>query len=267
MRETFSDVLVGTIVNMTGRLMDVVPKLAAMGLLVGLGALGAWAVTGIARAALRAAGFDRAAVRWGLWALLLRGGVRRRPSEVLAGALGGATFAFAGLVVLDAVEFPGAGSVTSVILGLLPRALGAAVVTILGFLGGRLGAFGVRLIWARWGWDHADLASGTAAWTVRVVAAGFALAVLGVPPIVILIAPAVPVGLTLLGATLGAAQVARTLGQRAARRWLQSLLLSGRAASPRMPDRAEEPEPAVAGLPRSEGIGVKGFPRFRPSED
>src|SRR3989304_2225103 len=55
--EPFSDVLVGSLANMTGRLLEVVPRLLAFGVFVGLGALGAWAVAGLAQTLLRAAGF------------------------------------------------------------------------------------------------------------------------------------------------------------------------------------------------------------------
>src|SRR5574341_177051 len=114
MREPFSDVLVGSLANMTGRLLEMVPRLAAFGVFVGLGALWAWTMTGIIQALLRAAQFDRAAIRWGLWRLLQMGGIRRAPSAVLAGVVGAAIFGLAALLALDAVEAPGAGSVTGI---------------------------------------------------------------------------------------------------------------------------------------------------------
>jgi hypothetical protein len=164
MREPFADVLVGALVNMTGRVMEVVPRLCALGLLVGLGAAGAWAVAGLAQAALRAARFDRAAVRWGLWRVLQAGGVRRYPAEAAGRLLGAGIFVLVALLALDAVEMPGAGPLAAASLSFLPRAVGGILVGVLGVLVGRACEFGVRLAWARGGWRSADLAATAARW-------------------------------------------------------------------------------------------------------
>src|SRR5574341_618632 len=156
MREPFSDVLVGSLANMTGRLLEMVPRLAAFGVFVGLGALWAWTMTGIIQALLRAAQFDRAAIRWGLWRLLQMGGIRRAPSAVLAGGLG------------------------------------ACLLIVLGVLAGRLAEFAARLIWARRAWKNPDLAGVAARWGGRAAGAGFALALLGAPPMALWVAVAVP---------------------------------------------------------------------------
>lgn len=254
MRESFDDILVGALVNVTARLADVAPKLSALGLFVGLGAMAAWAVAGVAHAALRAAGFDRAADRSGLRRVIQAGGIRRSPAEALAGALGAAIFALAALLALDAVEVPGATSVTGMILGFLPLVLGGALLIILGFLGSRLAAFGARVAWARCGSSRADLAGQVAAWIVGAVACGLALALVGVPPLALLIALAIPLGVIFLGATLGIAQVARDLAQRAAARWV-------RAPSP--PAQVTSPQPAHPEIPAAAGAP----PRTRFTSD
>ena len=106
MRAPLADALVRALVNVKGRLLEVLPRLSALGLFVGPGAVAAWAVAGLAQAALRAADPDRAAIRWGLWRNLLAGGIRRSPAGVLAGALGAVTSALAALLALDAVGTP-----------------------------------------------------------------------------------------------------------------------------------------------------------------
>ncbi len=228
MREPFADVLVGAMVNVTGRLLDVLPRLAALGLFVGFGALGAWAVSGMAQALLRAGNFDRVALRWGLWRALQAGGIRRSPSDVVGGLLGAATFALAALLALDAVETPGTGSITSAILGFLPRGLAGMLLAVLGGFAGRICEFGVRLVWARLAWKNPDLAGRGTRWAAWAVALGFALAVLGVPPVAMLAAAALPFAGMGLGATLGLAQVARVVARRAASRWVRSLSPSAR---------------------------------------
>lgn len=267
MREPFSDVLVGSLANMTGRLLEVVPRLAAFGVFVGLGALWAWALAGIVQALLRAAQFDRAAIRWGLWRLLQMGGIRRSPSAVLAGVVGAAIFGLAALLALDAVEAPGAGSVTGIVLGFLPRGLGACLLIILGVLAGRLGEFAARLIWARRAWKNPDLAGVAARWGVRAAGAGFALALVGAPPMALLVAVAVPGSGVLLGFTLGIAQAARAVAHRAAIRWVRSLA-PGAAASQATIDEHPEGEPvAAANGPEPLGGRLQAFAHFRASKD
>ena len=233
MREPFADVLVGALVNITSRVLEVAPKLTTFGLLVGCGALGAWALAGLAQAVLRAADFDRAAIRWGLWRLLQAGGIQRSPSAAVGGALGAAFFALAALLALDGVEVPGAGSVTSMLLKFLPQGLGGILVMVLGVLAGRVGEFGVRLIWARRGWTHGELAARGARWGVRTLAAGIALVAVGVPLVALFLAAAVPLAGVSLGAALGIAQVARSVAHDAATRWLRSL-----PATAHMPQRS-----------------------------
>jgi hypothetical protein len=267
MREPFSDVLVGALVNMTGRLLDVVPRLSALGLLVGLGAAGAWAVAGLTEAALRAVRFDQAAVRWGLWRLLQAGGVRRYPAEAAGETLGVVTFVFAALLALDAVEMPGVGPLAAAILAFLPRGVGGILVGVLGVLLGRVCEFGVRLAWARGGWRAADLAATVARWGARAGAAGCALAAMGVPPIALLIAPAVPLGVICLGASLGLAQGAHAVAWRAANRWLRTLSPPGEPVSSPGPAQLEGADPAAGDLREPAGVRPEAFPPFNPARD
>ncbi len=249
MREPFADVLVGALVNITSRVLEVAPKLTTFGLLVGCGALGAWALTGLAQAALRAADFDRAAIRWGLWRLLQAGGIQRSPSAVVGGTFGAAFFAGAALLALDGVEVPGAGSVTSMLLGFLPRGLGSILVMVLGVLAGRVGEVGVRLIWARRGWTHGELAARGARWGVRAVAAGIALVAMGVPLVAIFVAASVPLAGVLLGATLGIAQVARSVAHQVAARWVHTL-----SPTPHVRQRSGPVHATTTGISEESGL-------------
>ena len=267
MREPFSDVLVGSLANMTGRLLEVVPRLLAFGVFVGLGALGAWAVAGLAQTLLRAADFDRASIRWGLWRLLQIGGIRRRPSAVLAGVLGGATFGMAALLALDAVEAPGAGSATGVILGFLPRGLGGCLLIALGVLAGRMGEIAARLLWAGQGWKNPDLAGVAARWGGRAAGAGLALALVGVPPMALLAAVAVPGGAVLLGFTFGIARAAHAVAHRAATRWAHSLAPSAAAPGPAGADEARQPAAPAANGPEPVGGRVEFFAHLHQSAD
>jgi hypothetical protein len=267
MRESFADVLVGALANMTGRLLDVVPRLCALGLLMGLGGAGAWAVAGLAQAALRAARFDRAAVRWGLWRLLQTGGVRRYPSETAGGVLGVGIFALIALLALDAVEMPGAGPLAAATLAFLPRAIGGILVGVLGIFVGRACEFGVRLAWARGGRRSTELAAAVARWAVRAGAVGCALAALGIPPLFLLLAAAVPLAAAALGAALGLAQAVHAPARRAASRWLDSFAPPGEGIPVRAPAPAGRPVPEAADVPDPIAAGVEAFARFTPSRD
>ncbi len=267
MREPFDDVLVGALVNMTGRLMDVVPRLSALGLLVGLGAAGAWAVAGLAQAALRAARFDRAAVRWGLWRLLQAGGVRRYPAEAAGGVLGAGIFAVVALLALDAVEMPGAGPLAAAALAFLPRAMGGILVGVLGIFLARACEFGVRLAWARGGWPSADLAAGAARWAARGGAAGCALAAMGVPPVVLLLVAAAPLAAAALGAALGLAQAVHPPARRAASRWLEKVAPPGQRIPMRAPAQAGRAVAEAGEVPDPVPAGVETLARFTPSRD
>ena len=267
MREPFGDVLVGAMVNVTGRLLEVLPRLTALGLFVGLGALGAWAVAGMAQALLRAANFDRAAIRWGVWRTLQAGGIRRSPSDLVGGVLGAATFTLAALLALDAVETPGAGSITGAILGFLPRGVAGMLLVVLGVLAGRVCEFGVRLVWGRLAWKNPDRAGKGTRWAVGAVAWGFALTVMGVPLLAVLVAAAFPLAGICLRATFGIAQVAHALTRRAASRWLRSFSAPWEVREERASACSEAPAAPAADAPEPAGAGLKALARFRSSLD
>jgi len=120
--------------NMGITLKAVVPSVLAMLTLLVLGLLVGWVAGGLLGRALRALDFDRRSGAWGVGTALARAGIARTPTEVVRLVVFWSVFAVFATMSIDALAIPGAPGATGLLMLLLPRALSAALILVVGWL-------------------------------------------------------------------------------------------------------------------------------------
>jgi hypothetical protein len=196
--------------------------LAILLVLVAAGLLLAWAAARVTGRLARALDVDRRAEGLGL-GLPRRGGLARRPSELLALAVfWGLTLLFLALAV-DALDLPGTGRITTLILVWLPTVIGAALIFLVGWLLANFMAQGILIAAVNAGMPGGRLLARAVRWGVLLFAGATAITHLGVAKEMVLVA----FGLVFGGLVLAASLAFGLGGRHLAREILERRLRGG----------------------------------------
>jgi hypothetical protein len=133
-REVLTDVIHKTLSGFGERLAAFAPNLLAMIVILGVGVVAASVLRVVVGFALRRLGFDHFAERAGFQVILEKGGIKTRPSNVVALALAWAVFASFVLLGIGALNLDIAMGLVSQAFTYLPQVMIAVVVLILGAL-------------------------------------------------------------------------------------------------------------------------------------
>ncbi|HET7877060.1 MAG TPA: hypothetical protein VFN71_16170 [Methylomirabilota bacterium] len=134
MAEIVSNLVWTALRGLSARMAAVLPSILAMLTLAAVGLIAAWIAARLLRRLARAVAFDQRAETWGLVGALARAGLRRPPSQLLSVTVFWGIFVLFLTLTLDALAIPGAGRVTDFVFAWVPRALGAALIFLVGWL-------------------------------------------------------------------------------------------------------------------------------------
>jgi len=208
--------------NMGATLKAVVPSLLAMLTLVVLGTVLGRVAGGLLTRLLRAVDFDRRSRAWGLSAALDRAGIARPPSEVLRAVVFWGIFAIFATMGIDALAIPGAPGATGILLQLLPRALTAVLILVVGWLAANFLGQTALIAAVNAGLPEARLLARAARWAVLLFAIATALTEVGIGRDMVLIAFGITFGGLVLALALafglGGRALARQILERRLRR-------------------------------------------------
>jgi hypothetical protein len=202
MRETWTAILVSSFREVVERLAVVAPRLVAFVALILLGWILAALLRRLTLRLLRAADLDARCARWGLSAILRRGGLRDAPSALLGRLIFWLILVMALLTGVEALEIPATAGLVAVVVRFLPNLVVAALVMVAGWLladflaqTALIGAVNAQVA-------GAPLIAGAVRWLVLVFAGAAALTQLGIAREMVLLAFGIAFGGTVLALAL-----------------------------------------------------------------
>jgi hypothetical protein len=220
MAETWSDLVWAALRDLNYRLVAVLPSILAMLTLAVVGLVAAWVAALLLRRVARAVAFDQRAETWGLVPAMARAGLRRSPYQLLAVMVFWAIFVLFLTLAVDALAIPGAGRVTDFVFAWVPRAIGAAVIFLVGWLMANFLGEGVLIAAVNSHSPAARLLARAVRWGVLLFACATAVTHLGIGKEMVLVA----FGLTFGGLILALALAFGLGGRVLARQILERRL-------------------------------------------
>src|SRR5438445_7936982 len=213
MADFWRDLIWTAVRDTTNTLSVVMPGVLAMLALVVLGAVLGWIGGALVRRLAHAGDLDRRSREWGLTHALARAGVYRTPSELLRLVVFWGVFVIFATMGIDALAIPGAPGATGMLMYLLPRALSALLILVVGWLAANFLGQAALIAAVNAGLPEARLLARAARWLVLLFAFATALTELGIGPDLVLAAFRI-----LFGGPVAPPALASGLGRRHAPR-------------------------------------------------
>jgi len=210
MAEMWSGLVWAALRDLNSRLVAVLPSILAMLTLAVVGLVTAWVSALLLRRLARAVGLDQRAEAWGLVSPITRAGLRRSPSQLLSVMVFWVIFVLFLALAVDALAIRGAGRVTDFLFAWVPRAVGAAVIFLVGWLMANFLGQGALIAAVNAGVPEARLLARAVRWGVLLFASATAVTHLGIGKEMVLVA----FGIT-FGGLIMALALAFGLGGRA----------------------------------------------------
>lgn len=221
MRETWTDILVGSVREVAQRLSLVAPRVLAALTLVLVG----WAAAALGRRlvarVLRAADFDGRCARWGFTTVLGPKRMRWSPSEMAGRLVFWMLFGLGILTGIEALEMPATAGLVAGAIRLLPSVVVAALVILLGWLLSHFLAQAalIRVVNAQVA--GAPVIAAAVRWLVLIFAGGVALTQLGIAREMVLLVFGIAFGGTVLALALAFGLGGRDLAREVLEGWLR----------------------------------------------
>jgi hypothetical protein len=221
MAATWSDLVWAALQDLNQRLVAVLPSILAMLTLAAVGLVAAWVAALVLRRLARAVAFDQRAETWGLVSPMTRAGLRRSPSQLLAVMVFWAIFLLFLTMAVDALAIPGVGRVTDFVFAWVPRAIGAAVIFLVGWLMANFLGEGVLIAAVNAGVPEARLLARAVRWGVLLFASATAVTHLGIGKEMVLVAFGITFGGLILALALAFGLGGRALARKILERRLR----------------------------------------------
>jgi hypothetical protein len=221
MAATWSDLVWAALQDLNHRLVAVLPSILAMLTLAAVGLVAAWVAALLLRRLARAVAFDQRAETWGLVSPMTRAGLRRSPSQLLAVMVFWAIFLLFLTMAVDALAIPGVGRVTDFVFAWVPRAIGAAVIFLVGWLMANFLGEGVLIAAVNAGVPEARLLARAVRWGVLLFASATAVTHLGIGKEMVLVAFGITFGGLILALALAFGLGGRALARKILERRLR----------------------------------------------
>jgi hypothetical protein len=221
MAEMVSSLVWTALRDLNARLAAVLPSILAMLTLAVVGLVAAWIAARLLRRLARAAAFDQRAETWGLVAVLARAGFRRPPSQLLSVTVFWGIFVLFLTLSLDALAIPGAGRITEFVLASVPKAVGAGMIFLLGWLVGNFLSEGALIAAVNAGVPEARLLARAVRWGVLLFASATAVTHLGIGKEMVLVAFGITFGGLILALALSFGLAGRGLARQILERRLR----------------------------------------------
>ncbi|MBI2526426.1 MAG: hypothetical protein HYY95_10050 [Candidatus Rokubacteria bacterium] len=221
MAEMWSDLVWAALRDFNARLAAVLPSVLAMLTLAAVGLILAWVAARLLRRLARAVAFDHRAETWGLVAALARAGLRRPPSQLLSLMAFWGIFVLSLTLAVDALAIPGVGRVTDFVFAWVPRALGAVLIFLVGWLVANFLGEGVLITAVNAGVPEARLLARAVRWGILLFASATAVTHLGIGKEMVLVAFGITFGGLILALALAFGLGGRALARQILERRLR----------------------------------------------
>lgn len=219
MADFWGDLVWTAVLDTANRVRVVMPGVLAMLTLVALGAVLGWIGAALVRRLAHAVDLDRRSRAWGLTHALARAGVYRTPSELLRLVVFWGVFVVFATMGIDALAIPGAPGATGMLMYLLPRALSALLILVVGWVAANFLGQAALIAAVNAGLPEARLLARAARWLVLLFAFATALTEIGIGHDMVLVAFGILFGGLVLALALafglGGRHLARHILERA----------------------------------------------------
>jgi mechanosensitive ion channel-like protein len=188
MADFWTNLIWSAVRNTTETLRVVMPSVLAMLIFVALGALLGWIGGALVGGLARAGDLDRRSREWGLTQALARAGVYRAPSQLLRLVVFWGVFVVFATMGIDALAIRGASGTSGLLMHLLPHALSALLILVVGWLAANFLGQAALIAAVNAGLPEARLLARAARWLVLLFTFATALTEIGIGRDMVLVA-------------------------------------------------------------------------------
>ncbi len=218
MREFWETALLGPLESLGKKILALLPNVLAMGIILTVGLVAAWAAGYLVERVLRVIGLDHFCDRVGVNAALARGGVKTDPSRLVGRAAYWTVALFATVAALGALNLQPINQFARSFLAYLPHLFAAALILGAGYLLSNFVSQAVLITAVNAGLPPARLLAACSRWGVQVIAVAMALEQLGIAKTVVVVGFGIGLGGIVLAAAiafgLGAKDLAKDFLER-----------------------------------------------------
>ncbi|MBI5776744.1 MAG: hypothetical protein HY444_05070 [Nitrospirae bacterium] len=218
MREFWETALLGPLESLGKKILALLPNVLAMGIILTVGLVAAWAAGYLVERVLRVIGLDHFCDRVGVNAALARGGVKTDPSRLVGRAAYWTVALFATVAALGALNLQPINQFARSFLAYLPHLFAAALILGAGYLLSNFVSQAVLITAVNAGLPPARLLAACSRWGVQVIAVAMALEQLGIAKTVVVVGFGIVLGGIVLAAAiafgLGAKDLAKDFLER-----------------------------------------------------
>lgn len=197
------------------KVVALLPNLLAMGIILSIGLVAAWASGHLVERVLRVVGLDRLTNRLGVNAALIRGGVKQDPSYLVGRAAFWIVGVFSAVAALGALNLQPINRAAQAFIAYIPHLLTAGVILAAGYLLSNFVSRATLIAAVNGGLPPARLIATCSRWGVQVIAAAMAMEQLGIAKNIVVVGFGIAFGGVVLAASLafglGAGDLAKDL--------------------------------------------------------
>lgn len=183
-------------------ILALLPNVLAMGMILSVGLVAAWAFGHLIERVLRVVGLDHLCDRLGVNAALLRGGVKADPSHLIGRTSYWTLLLFAATAALGALNLQPVNAFARSFLAYLPHLFTASLILLAGYLLSNFVSQATLIGAVNAGLPPARLLAACSRWGVQTVAVVMALEQLGVAETVVVVGFGIVLGGVVLAAAL-----------------------------------------------------------------
>jgi hypothetical protein len=223
--------LLAPVLDLGARVLTLLPNVLAMLIILSLGWALAWGIGLVSERLFRIIGLDRLSNRLGATTALLRGGIKRDPSNLIGRAMYWLVLAFAVISGLTVLNVDPINQFAHSLLAYIPYLLTAALILIAGYLLSNFVGQAVLITAVNAGLPPARTVAALSRWGIQLIAAAMALEQLGIAQNIVVVG----FGITLGGVVLAGA-IAFGLGAKELAKAFLEQRLSERGRQQQPPD-------------------------------
>jgi len=180
MKEFLETALWAPLAMLGGKVLALLPNVLAMGIILSVGLIAAWAIGHTVERVLRVIGLDHLGNRLGVNAALGRGGVKADPSHLAGRGTYWVVLLFAVMAGLGALNLEPVNQFSRSLLAYLPHLFTATLILVVGYLLSNFVSQAVLIAAVNAGLPPARMVAAFSRWGIQLVAAAMALEQLGI---------------------------------------------------------------------------------------
>jgi hypothetical protein len=203
--------LLGPLKALWLKAVALLPNLLAMGIILTVGLVAAWAMGHLVERVLRIVGLDHLTNRLGVNAALIRGGIKHDPSYLVGRATFWIVGMFAAVAGLSALNLQPINQFAQSFVAYIPHLLTAGVILAVGHLLSNFVSRATLIAAVNGGLPPARLVAACSRWGVQLLAAAMAMEQLGIAKNIVVVGFGIAFGGVVLAAALAFGLGARDL--------------------------------------------------------